>query len=427
MSDPIPICARPMLEAELTRPWGRVAFLAPEVEVAFRKATFPSRKRHVLIEIGVLVLIALSVLPIDIAEHQHWRVALALRLGVIAPVKAVAFRLAWTARTDRGLDIASALSFCVSFAVVVALGLIGQPGIQEHYFSVLGAIALLYAAFSGQRMRGAVLSVGFVVTLFVLASFHLDPQVRRGMIAYAGFVAAFSLVALAIHRHVIERAVRTFFLREQLLAAQNEELGRRIGELDRLARTDPLTGLGNRRLMEEALAAALERSRLQGGGVGVSILDVDHFKRFNDTAGHLAGDACLTAIAGCLTETFREGDVTVARLGGEEFGLLVSDAAPEAMLAVGERARAAVEAMGHVHPGRADGMSVVTVSVGVSSVVPHPELQAADLLRAADEALYESKARGRNAVTGRPVLPPPAGQPAPTQRVGKRIAADGPR
>jgi len=119
--------------------------------------------------------------------------------------------------------------------------------------------------------------------------------------------------------------------------------------------------------------------------------------------------------------------VTVARIGGEEFGLIVPDASPEAMLRIGEQARAAVEAMGLAHPGRSDALSLVTISVGVSSVVPSPMLQAADLLRAADEALYESKSRGRNTVSGQPVWLAPAGQPVATERSGKRLAFAGDR
>jgi diguanylate cyclase (GGDEF)-like protein len=412
-------------------PGHRVSFLDRDLEVAFREATLSARKRHVIIEIVLLGLIALAVLPIDILEHQHWQAAVMLRLGVIVPAKALALYLAHTARTDRRLDIASALSFCVGFTVVVMLGLIAQPELQERYFSVLGAIALLYAAFSGQRTRGAGLTVGCVVVLFAIACYSLGPQVSRGMAIYAAFVAACSVVAIGVHLHVVERAARSFFLREQLLAARNAELSHRIGELDRLTKTDALTGLGNRRLMEEALAAALDRGLRHGRWVGVSIIDVDCFKAFNDTVGHLAGDACLKRIAaclaGCLAEARPDAGVTVARLGGEEFGLIVPDASPEAMLRIGEQARAAVEAMELAHPGRSDALSLVTISVGVSSVVPSPVLQAADLLRAADEALYESKSRGRNTVSGKPVWPAPAGQPVATERSGKRLAFAGDR
>ncbi|SFK35760.1 GGDEF domain-containing protein [Methylorubrum salsuginis] len=150
---------------------------------------------------------------------------------------------------------------------------------------------------------------------------------------------------------------------------------------------------------------------------------MDHFKRFNDTAGHVAGDACLKGIAACLAGTFPEKGVTVARLGGEEFALLAPDAPPETMLAIGERARAAVEAMAWAHPGRSDGASVVTISVGVASVVPGPGLQAADLLRVADAALYESKNSGRNAVTGRPALPLPDRIRPPLRAVSDLIAS----
>lgn len=401
-----------------------MSFLDRAVETAFRAAMLPARRRHVAIEITVLALITLAVLPIDMLENRDWQVAAVLRLGVVIPVKGLALYLACTARSDLRLDLASAVSFCTGFTVVVALGLLSPAALQDRYFTVLGAIALLYAAFSGQRTRSLGLTVGFVNVLFVLACLRLDPQMSRGSVHYAICIAAFSFVALGIRLYIVERAFRSAFLREQLLAAQNRDLDRRIGELDQLTKTDALTGLGNRRRMHEALVAELDQSAPRGRWLGLSIIDVDFFKAFNDTAGHVAGDACLRDIAGCLAELCRDGSATVARLGGEEFALVVPDASSEAMLLLGERARAAVAAMGRPHLGRPDALTVVTISVGVTSVMPFPSLQEADLLRAADEALYLSKSRGRNAVTGRPVRPTTVGQPVATERAGKRLAPE---
>lgn len=157
------------MERELRRPWHRVSFLDREVEATFRSTMLPARKQHVTLEIVLLSLIALAVLPIDAQEHRYGQATVMLRLGVTLPFKVLALVLARTARTDLRLDIASALSFCTGFCVAVALGLSAQPEIQQRYFSVLGAMVLIFGALTGQRTRSAGLTVRFIVVLLVLA------------------------------------------------------------------------------------------------------------------------------------------------------------------------------------------------------------------------------------------------------------------
>lgn len=158
------------------------------------------------------------------------------------------------------------------------------------------------------------------------------------------------------------------------------------------ARQDPLTGLPNRAGFAEAAALALAHAAANGRPVAAAMLDLDRFKRINDGWGHAAGDAVLRGAAHALRGALRPGDV-LARMGGEEFALVLPGLSAEAALPLLDRLREAVRA-GVPHPGGA--AQVVTLSGGVAAV-PHPHMAALEeALAAADAALYTAKQAGRN-------------------------------
>ncbi|MCX4240738.1 diguanylate cyclase [Paraliomyxa miuraensis] len=165
-------------------------------------------------------------------------------------------------------------------------------------------------------------------------------------------------------------------------------------ELERTARTDPLTGVGNRRVFDERLVAEVARSRRHGRPLALLMFDLDHFKQINDRHGHLVGDDLLSLFGTILREGLRASDLP-CRYGGEEFLLI----APET---TGERARAVAERIRLEYRARTAVRGTVgpqTVSVGISaSDVLEVELSERSLLAAADEALYRAKALGRDRV-----------------------------
>lgn len=179
---------------------------------------------------------------------------------------------------------------------------------------------------------------------------------------------------------------------EQLgLALANTRLTR---TMERLAMTDPLTGLGNARSFDAMLGDALRAAEATGRELAVLFLDLDHFKVFNDTYGHPAGDEALRMLGSTITSVVRETDV-VARYGGEEFVVAVPGVDLDAATAVAEKIRYAVEQMVvALGPGR---FARVTASIGVAATNTHGR-DAAALLRTADAALYTAKTAGRNRV-----------------------------
>lgn len=164
----------------------------------------------------------------------------------------------------------------------------------------------------------------------------------------------------------------------------------------RMAEVDGLTGISNRRHFQEALAREAGRARSTGKPLAVIMIDVDHFKRVNDTRGHLAGDALLRHVAQSVARTLRRSDL-VARYGGEEFAVLLAGADRAAAGRIAETLRSAIESA----PLEAPLPSLplrATISLGVASL-PENGRHEAEVLEAADRALYRSKREGRNRVS----------------------------
>ena len=183
------------------------------------------------------------------------------------------------------------------------------------------------------------------------------------------------------------------------LAARERELRDTAGRLQELAEIDSLTGLANRRAFDDRLDAEWARAANAGHPMALLMIDVDHFKLFNDHYGHVAGDACLRQVGDALSAATRTGansaDV-LARYGGEEFVVLLSGLDLEPAARVAERLRTIIEHLAVTHTGAPRGR--LTVSIGVAADWPRPELGARALVEAADAALYAAKRNGRNAV-----------------------------
>ncbi len=181
------------------------------------------------------------------------------------------------------------------------------------------------------------------------------------------------------------------------------ELERTRQELLLQSRSDPLTGLANRRAFEERKLVELRRARRQNQPISLIMLDIDYFKQFNDAYGHAAGDACLVRIGRCLDRLFQRPEECAIRLGGEEFAVLLPTTSAEAAITHGERIRAAVRKLDIQHTSAPLGR--VSVSVGVASATRFDAVSAEvmfdRLMQVADEALYVAKNTGRDRVVGR--------------------------
>jgi diguanylate cyclase (GGDEF)-like protein len=158
---------------------------------------------------------------------------------------------------------------------------------------------------------------------------------------------------------------------------------------------DPLTGLFNRRYMEETLALEIARSARSGSPLSLIMCDIDHFKRFNDEFGHDAGDAVLQTVAAELRSRFREGDV-ICRFGGEEFTIIAPSTSAQALASRAELVRRSISEIAVQQGGRTLGS--VTMSFGIAAWQPGMDREGLALIKSADMALFEAKRQGRDTV-----------------------------
>jgi len=230
------------------------------------------------------------------------------------------------------------------------------------------------------------------------AKFTIAPRLAqtasfRLLVALAGFATLLGMYRLRLWR--VRENERALTLE---VASRTEALRAANAELRRLASLDGLTRIANRGAFDERLIQAWEDHRARGASLAVLLCDIDSFKAYNDTYGHLAGDAALASVAGTLASVARSHADLAARYGGEEFALLLANCkAPEAA-AVAQRLLDTVRALGIEHC-ESGVVPVVTISVGIAICVPDghsPE----ELVRCADQALYRAKAEGRNRVCG---------------------------
>ncbi|MDP2228833.1 MAG: diguanylate cyclase [Moraxellaceae bacterium] len=195
---------------------------------------------------------------------------------------------------------------------------------------------------------------------------------------------------------VLERQERLSFLHSLLLAHESEERERLNRELDRLARLDTLTGLANRRSFDERLGEEWERARRDQKPLAVLFIDVDHFKAYNDTYGHGAGDVCLAAVATAINGSLLRTADIASRFGGEEFVVILPGTDAQGAREVAERIQKAVDLQALPHAGSTTA-SHVTVSIGLTACIPEAGLAQA-LVESADAALYQAKHGGRHQI-----------------------------
>jgi diguanylate cyclase (GGDEF)-like protein len=181
-----------------------------------------------------------------------------------------------------------------------------------------------------------------------------------------------------------------------LFARQLSQRARAEAELQMLARTDGLTGLSNRRTLDEILDGEWRRAKRSGAPLSVLFVDIDWFKAYNDTYGHQAGDDALIEVALSIVRCLRRPGGRAARYGGEEFLVVLPDTGPAAALVIAEKIHTSVRQLDIQHESGANGR--ISVSVGVASGTSESFADVAALVKAADDAMYQVKSTGRDKV-----------------------------
>ncbi len=379
----------------------------PKLEALFEHDTGPQRCRDLIARayIGIVIYDLFAFADWWATPDLFWT-ALKLRLAFFTPVSLLltATLYAYPKAFFRE-SLMCIGGGAIATGTIVYLMAVSGNALQATLHESMTLVVLFLTVV--QRIRFSYLAptcLGFLaVHVFAVGRFYdysLGQQVAINMVFGAAVI--FALVA----SYTMERDLRLHYLLSLRDRAQNFEL-------DWISRRDALTGLGNRRFLEETLAA-YEQADALSEQLCIVLLDIDHFKLFNDAAGHQAGDICLKRVAGIVQAELRGKADRAFRFGGEELVVVLPKTALPQALAIADRIRRAIEDAAIPHPALAAG-SVVTASFGVASSRPDLKVRAGDIVADADAALYAAKRNGRNQVWPRSL--PASGPESAQQKV----------
>ncbi|MFP5430997.1 MAG: GGDEF domain-containing protein [Gammaproteobacteria bacterium] len=283
--------------------------------------------------------------------------------------------------------------------VSVSTIIIGTSAFPDSFFNqhssyvVILVIAIIYGI-GGLRLVPAMAACISAAVISVGVIHWYDLWYNWGH--FSQYVVLANTVGMLLG-YLLEHRDRTMFLQSELLELEKRKTDELSQEFNRLSREDALTGLANRRHFNEVFQQEWDRARRDRRPVALIFVDVDHFKPFNDTHGHVEGDKALALVGVALKTVLRRSGDIAARYGGEEFVLLLPGTGLDGAREVALQVARGIRTLAIPH-GASSVASHVTVSMGVAAQQPDGDLRGTQLLAAADEAVYAAKEAGRNCI-----------------------------
>ena len=353
----------------------------PELEAEFVRVRLRSNRTVVRV-VAALALVLSSIRGADQILNDAWTTA-QFSFFLVSLVASLALcAVAWSPWFEKiYLAVAHVVvPFRNALVAMTIASTLAQGQLEASMFLPLLVIGPFF--FLGLSFRAALATVALTCTVYVAAALVFGmaaPLLLRTCLHLLLGIGASSIVA----RH-LEQESRRSFLERHLIAE--------------LAQHDPLTGLKNRRVFDENLEHLWKNAVAEMRSMAVLLIDVDHFKAYNDLHGHQAGDRALRRVAQALLALVVGPHDVIGRYGGEEFAVILYDVDGETAETLAQRMRRAVSELPLEDDGHTGGRSV-TISIGVAAVEPSRERRSRGALQLADQALYEAKVRGRNRVT----------------------------
>jgi len=386
------------IERYLTTPprWPR---FPDELERPFQAARVARRREAfeadalggiVIMHVSALVIMMARLVPPQQAVHAYLAIQGVLTIPTLLLVRA-ARRLPQLRRHIDALSVVVAL--LALFAAIAINRTLDNPVAIYH------ALAICIFPIKLNLRTDFPFKIGALMPLVYLPALLANAFLRPGVDPVASWLAAIlylTATALSLSANYrMETLARQIYLTYARESLRNAEIVDANRQLDTLARTDGLTGLANRRDFDARFAAATASARAAYEPLTLVVLDIDHFKKYNDTLGHPQGDKCIRVVARAISESIGPAPAFAGRIGGEEFAAVLPGASVETAAATAQRIRSAVEAMQLPHPALGE-RRVVSVSLGVACLNPaRPESPEA-LMARADAALYRAKRAGRD-------------------------------
>jgi diguanylate cyclase (GGDEF)-like protein len=360
----------------------------PSLEAAFQDSKNKSRT-HIarLISLWLLLVYNLFV-PLDfIVDPKTAWISAGFHFGMVTPYLLAIF---YIFRRPVGHVLRNTLGSIIMVLITIHLmtiSLLNNADIAGQYQYWLILPVLCPGILQRLDFRFAAISTGVISLCFVIGAAFMA---TTGIAKFSSIVILLTAATCAlIANYIIESGSRLNYLLR--LQAQFQ-----LDASEQEANRDPLTGLANRRHYDEHVASIWAATATAPRPVAAVMVDIDHFKKYNDHYGHSAGDLCLQRVAGLLAAELRNADDLAVRFGGEEFVLLLPDCSLAGAVRVAERVRHAILSLTIPHEAQGRG-AIVTASFGVQAGTTATHSPQA-LIKAADAALYAAKREGRNQV-----------------------------
>lgn len=383
-----------LIEAELSRQRGWRLRFAPAVEARFEVDGGAARRRSLVLAglfgLGVYNCFILNdwfVRRAEFASAVAWRSV----LTVYGATVLIAVARQWVGPVWRERLMASTLMVTMVCSCVIFRFTGSEVRTYDTFaFSLIFLAGNISFPLRFAHALTSSLACLAVAAFYIVIDDRMPEQARIFAMALLAGTVVFTVQAC----YSIECSTRQSYLLRLRETLASQAARRRADVSDRLAQTDALTSLPNRRAFDLALPGRLQAATAADKCLALVLIDVDHFKQYNDLYGHPAGDACLRR----LGEAMRAGlphEAFLARIGGEEFVALVACDSDAECRMIAERLRDAVEALAIPH-ANATGSRVVTISLGVALCPPGADLRSEAMVASADAALYKAKHGGRN-------------------------------
>ncbi len=402
LDDAASVSMTPALEAETERLLSqrtRDIRFSPEMVRAYRKKDWPQRSKIARAWMVWVALISVAFVPISYLLAPEFLWLTTAISGLLVPALHACAYLVW--RKPRSATVEGLTLILLMSSVMISYGFLAVAAGGSDYERFLTCI--LYV----NTIAIVVFSVDYVWTLALMVcstAIFFGFEIFNPAIDLKEAIGTSVFYAMGIYAATIARKTQSILAQKAFLMSlrsqyRSDALKSANHQLEILATCDPLTGLGNRRSATDHIDRLWRDPAIPKHCIAFIMADIDWFKRLNDTAGHAAGDECLRRVAKSIGESVRLGEDAVFRYGGEEFLVVLARASPDLAWTIAERIRSSVEALAIVNPGihPLDGFAgVVTISLGVAFAQEDaaPEIVA----KWADDALYDAKRCGRNAV-----------------------------
>lgn len=300
-----------------------------------------------------------------------------------------AFKKSWSKYFDIYIGIGALSAVSITFVIINLLTTAYNTALLHA--AMMYAVVIIYA-FIGLRFYTAIIAAWLGGLVGILFSNYYNLYIDWTYLIHTYIFSSFLGMSLC---YVIDRQHRENYLQNCIIETTQKEISDQAQLLEELSLLDPLTGLANRRYLNRVLEAEWILAIKQKKPISIIMLDIDYFKNYNDSLGHISGDSCLQAIAVALKSITKNHSEIAARYGGEEFLLIFPQTSREKAEEIANLILYSIRNLEIKHPD-SPICTNITVSLGVVTTIPNPDDLLRDFIEEADKKLYDAKKSGRN-------------------------------